>query len=116
MLNQVRGYVSEVLLPDFRKEQPEVDIRVEEIGGGGPMMTPAGAEIETIALALTGNTLSTAAPFYTEGAIYNEAGVPTVICGPGDIDQAHRPNEYVTSEQLTKGVDFLGRLISRVCL
>jgi acetylornithine deacetylase len=116
VLNQVQGYVSEVLLPDFRKQQPQVDIQVELVGQGRPMMTPAGAEIETIALALTGNERSSAAPYYTEGAIYNEAGVPTVVCGPGDIDQAHRPNEFVTREQLTRGGDFLARLIARVCL
>ncbi|HKJ00614.1 MAG TPA: acetylornithine deacetylase [bacterium] len=116
VINQLRGYVKEVLLPTFRKQQPEVDIQVELTGSGQPMMTPAGAEIETIALELTGEQRSTAAPYYTEGAIYNEAGVPTVICGPGDIDQAHRPNEFVTRDQLEKGVDFLGRLIERVCL
>lgn len=116
VLNQLRGYVSEVLLPDFRKEQPEVDIQVEATAAGRPMMTPLGAEIETLALELTANERSSAAPYYTEGAIYNEAGIPTVICGPGDIDQAHRPNEFVTAEQLNQGVDFLGRLIQRVCL
>jgi acetylornithine deacetylase len=116
VINQLRGYVQEVLLPGFRKQQPEVDIQVELTGQGQPMMTPSGAEIEAIALALTGQKRSTAAPYYTEGAIYNEAGIPTVICGPGDIDQAHRPNEFVTREQLEKGVDFLGRLIQRVCL
>ena len=80
------------------------------------MMTPAGAEIETLALELTGESLSAAAPYYTEGAIYNEAGIPTVICGPGDIDQAHRPNEFITDEQMQHGLPFLGRLIERVCL
>ena len=116
VLNQIRGYVAEVLLPNFKKQQPDVDIRIEPGTRGRPMMTPVGAEIETIALELTGNPSSSAAPYYTEGAIYNEAGIPTVICGPGDIDQAHRPNEYVTRAQLEKGVAFLGRLIERVCL
>ena len=116
VINQIRGYVAEVLLPNFKKQQPDVDIRIEPRTRGRPMMTPAGAEIETIALELTGNPSSSAAPYYTEGAIYNEAGIPTVICGPGDIDQAHRPNEYVTRAQLEGGVSFLGRLIERVCL
>ena len=80
------------------------------------MMTPAGAEIEVLALELMGEKNSGAAPYYTEGAIYNEAGIPTVICGPGDIDQAHRPNEFITEEQMQKGLPFLGRLIDRVCL
>ena len=116
VMNQVQGYVREVLLPEFRKQQPEVDIRVEQLVQSEPMMTPAGADIEKLALELTGTKRSTAAPYYTEGAIYNAAGIPSVICGPGDIDQAHRPNEYVTREQLEKGVAFLGRLIERVCL
>ncbi len=116
VLNQVRGYVSEVLLPEFRKQQPGVDIDVDIIASGRAMMTPAGESIEALALELTGQERSTAAPYYTEGAIYNEAGIPTVICGPGDIDQAHRPNEYVTREQLESGVSLLGRFIERVCL
>lgn len=116
VLNQIKGYVSEVLLPEFRKQHEDVDILVEETGRGEPMMTPAGAEIEALALELTGESLSSAAPYYTEGAIYNEAGIPTVICGPGDIDQAHRPNEFITDEQMQKGLPFLGRLIERVCL
>jgi len=116
VFNQVAGYVKEVLLPDFRKQQPEVDIQVEQTGRGAPMMTPEGAEIEAIALALTGHERSSAAPYYTEGALYNEAGIPSVICGPGDIDQAHRPNEFVTREQLEGGLPFLAKLIERVCL
>ena len=91
-------------------------VLVEEMGRGEPMITPAGAEIETLALELTGEDGSGAAPFYTEGAIYNEAGIPTVICGPGDIDQAHRPNEFISEEQMQKGLPLLGRLIERVCL
>ena len=116
VLNQIKGYVSEVLLPNFKKQHEDVDIVVEATGRGEPMMTPAGAEIEALALELTGESLSVAAPYYTEGAIYNEAGIPTVICGPGDIDQAHRPNEFITDEQMQKGLPFLGRLIERVCL
>ena len=41
---------------------------------------------------------------------------PQVICGPGDIDQAHRANEFITHEQLTGGMPFLARLVERVCL
>ena len=116
VLNQVKGYVSEVLLPAFRKQQEDVDIVVEATGAGEPMMTAEGADIERLVLELTGEARSTAAPYYTEGAIYNAAGIPTVICGPGDIEQAHRPNEFITEEQLHKGLPFLGRLIERVCL
>ncbi|MCZ6472581.1 MAG: acetylornithine deacetylase [SAR324 cluster bacterium] len=116
VLNQIKGYVSEVLLPAFKKQHQQVDIQVEETGRGEPMITAQGSEIELLALELTGEARSGAAPFYTEGAIYNEAGIPTVICGPGDIDQAHRPNEFITEEQLQKGLPLIGRLIERVCM
>ena len=113
---QIQGYVSEVLLPDFKKQHADVDIEVELTVQGQPMMTDAGSDIERVVLELTANQSSTAAPYYTEGGIYNDAGIPTVICGPGDIDQAHRPNEFITLEQFEKGLPFLGRLIERVCL
>jgi len=116
VLNQLQGYVKEVLLPAFLKQQPNVSIEVVEENRGLPMQCPPGAEIEALALELTGQSRTSAAPYYTEGAIYNESGIPTVVCGPGDIDQAHRPNEFITREQLNMGVPFLGRLIERVCL
>ena len=69
-----------------------------------------------LALELTANDRATAAPYYTEGSIYNEAGIPTVICGPGDIDQAHRPNEFITHEQMERGLPLLSALIERICM
>jgi acetylornithine deacetylase len=116
VLREVQGYVKEVLLPAFQKQQPNVSIEVEEENRGLPMQTPPGSAIEALALELTGQARTGAAPYYTEGAIYNGHGIPTVVCGPGDIDQAHRPNEFITREQLEKGVPFLGKLIERVCL
>ena len=116
VLRQIQGYVKEVLLPAFQKQQPGVSIEVVEENRGLPMVAPPGSEIEALALELAGQTRTGAAPYYTEGAIYSANGIPTVICGPGDIDQAHRPNEFITREQMERGVPFLARLIERVCL
>ena len=43
------------------------------------------------------------------------AGVPSIVCGPGNIEQAHKPNEFISLEQLDKGDEFLDRLMDRVC-
>jgi acetylornithine deacetylase len=43
------------------------------------------------------------------------AGIPTVVCGPGDIEQAHKPNEFITREQVAKGEAFMCRLLNYVC-
>ncbi len=56
------------------------------------------------------------APYYTEAVSYSKAGIPTVICGPGSIDQAHTPDEYISLEQIDRGVETYKQLIRRVCL
>ena len=56
------------------------------------------------------------APYYTEAVEYTRAGIPTVICGPGSIDQAHTPDEYITLDQLDRGVATFKELVKRVCL
>ena len=47
----------------------------------------------------------------TEAGLFQKMGVPSVICGPGDIAQAHRPNEFVTLEQLAQCESFMDRII-----
>ena len=51
-----------------------------------------------------------AVAFGTEGGIFQGAGLPTIVCGPGSIDQAHQPNEFITEEQLKLGAEFMMRL------
>jgi succinyl-diaminopimelate desuccinylase len=56
------------------------------------------------------------APYYTEAVNYTRVGIPTVICGPGSIDQAHTPDEYVSLEQLELGVSTFKEAVKRICL
>lgn len=116
VLNQVMGYIEERVRPAFQARHPDARIELQVVTRGAPMLLPPGSEIEALALELTGARRATAAPYYSEGAEYVGAGIPTVLCGPGDIDQAHRPDEYVTHEQLQRGLPLLARLIERVCL
>jgi acetylornithine deacetylase len=58
-----------------------------------------GAELPTLAM-----------PFGTEAGFFQAAGIPTVVCGPGSIDQAHQPDEWITVAQLEAGSRFLDRL------
>lgn len=54
--------------------------------------------------------------FGTEAALFHRAGVPTIVCGPGHIAQAHQPNEWVTLEQLAWCERFMRRLADRICI
>jgi acetylornithine deacetylase len=58
-----------------------------------------GAELPTLAM-----------PFGTEAGFFQTAGIPTVVCGPGSIDQAHQPDEWITVARLEAGSRFLDRL------
>ena len=49
----------------------------------------------------------------TEAGLFQKMGVPTVICGPGDIAEAHRPNEFVALEQLAQCEAFMDRILER---
>jgi len=66
--------------------------------------------------ALTGANQTGRVSFGTEAGLFNQAGVPTVVCGPGFIDQAHRPDEFISADQVAQGEAFLRRLMDHVCL
>jgi acetylornithine deacetylase len=59
-----------------------------------------------------GSNASGAVPFATEAGIFQNQGFTTLVCGPGSIEQAHKANEFVTYEQLSRCLDFLGQLVS----
>ena len=68
--------------------------------------------IVKLAAALSRNKANGAVSYGTEGGLFQQAGIPTVICGPGDIAQAHRPNEFATLAQLAQCEAFMLRLIA----
>ncbi len=74
----------------------------------------AGAEAETLARALTGDNGRHVVSYQTEAGHFQALGLPTVICGPGSIAQAHQPDEYITSEQIEAGTAFVRRLIGHL--
>jgi acetylornithine deacetylase len=69
-----------------------------------------GSAAEVLALRLAGKNHTQTVPFGTEAGHYQAAGIPTVVCGPGSIDQAHQPDEYITLEQFEAGAAFMRRL------
>ena len=64
-----------------------------------------------LALQWTGGNRTYAVPYGTEAGIFRAQGISTVICGPGDIAQAHQPNEFVMKSQMDACDAFVGRVI-----
>jgi acetylornithine deacetylase len=69
-----------------------------------------GSTAESLVLRLAGKNHTQTVPFGTEAGHYQKAGIPTVVCGPGSINQAHQPDEYITLDQLDAGTAFMRRL------
>lgn len=71
-------------------------------------------DAETLVRALTGDNALRAVAYATEAGQFHQAGMPSVICGPGSIDQAHTPNEFIDVAQLAEGIEVFEKLVRRL--
>ncbi len=107
---QVEQYVQDELLPKMRKEYAGAGIDIT-VGASAPGMETAEQEaIVALARALTTDRETRKVAYGTEGGLFQQAGIPTVICGPGHIEHAHKPDEFVALDQLEACEGFLRRL------
>ena len=88
--------------------------RVPLIAGTESMHTDAQADIVKQAEQLTGYQAEAVA-YCTEGPYLNQLGMQTIILGPGHIEQAHQPNEYLPMEQIQPTIDLISQMIERYC-
>ncbi|PCC98907.1 acetylornithine deacetylase [Halopseudomonas pelagia] len=94
----------------------QVDISFNPLFPGVPPLdTPADAAIVAACEQLTGYNAGSVA-FATEGPYLNQIGMQTLILGPGDIDQAHQPDEFLAMDRIDPTVKILRGLIEKFCL
>ena len=100
---------------DLKRQAAEADIVVEEISSYPALMTPVnGAAVATAQrLAANPETAGTAS-FGTEAGIYARAGIPTVVCGPGDIGRAHKADEWIGLDELAAADSMMQRLADKL--
>lgn len=99
---------------EMRAVDPRCAITVETMADAPPLGPRADNPAAQLAFALTGENRAGAVSYGAEGGQFQEAGLSVVVCGPGSIDQAHQPNEFVSIDQLNLGDLFIKRLIKRV--
>jgi acetylornithine deacetylase len=93
-----------------------IEVHFDALFEGIPAMeTAAGAPIVQLAEQLTGHAPEAVA-FATEAPYLQQLGMDTIVLGPGDIGQAHQPDEYIALERLQPTVDLLRRMIGSVCV
>ena len=71
-------------------------------------------EAEALVRAITGDNATHVVSYGTEAGFFQTKGYSAVVCGPGDIAQAHQPNEFITVAQFDAGIAFMERLLTRL--
>ena len=84
----------------MRKSAPEARITVECLSAAPPLRAEPESAAEHIARLLTGDNETRVVSYGTEAGLFQQAGMPAVVCGPGSIAQAHKADEYVSLEQI----------------
>ena len=95
------------LEPAMHKVAPEAGFSFETICEVPSFLGSAGDAVTRLAQRLSGEDRTTLVAFGTEAGLFKSAGIPTVVCGPGYIVQAHQPDEYVSLDQLARCEAFM---------
>jgi len=115
LVARVAEHARTVLEPAMHAVDPATGIDIEIFAGFPGLDTAPDAPVVTLAKALAGRNDHAKAAYGTEGGLFAAiAGIPTVIVGPGSIEQAHKVDEWIALDQLDACGRFIARLIERV--
>lgn len=99
---------------EMKSRFPATGVKVERLCNAPPLAIDETGEGETFVRQITGDNSSQAVTYTAEAGQFSEAGMSAVLCGPGSIDQAHRPNEFIETTQIGQGVRVFDALINRL--
>lgn len=108
--NRVRAFAETRCVPEMQAVAPEAGISVTMSNSVPPFAAHPGSEAVALALKLAGQNETVAVSYATEAGLFQDAGAPSVVCGPGSIAQAHTANEWIAQSELDKCMAFLKRL------
>jgi acetylornithine deacetylase len=111
VLSRIENYARDTLLPQMRSEHASAAIEFSKIATAPGLDASEQAAITQLVRALTQDQQMRKVAYGTEAGLFARAGVPSIVCGPGYIEQAHKADEYVALEQLRACEVFLGKLI-----
>ncbi|MEX2199874.1 MAG: acetylornithine deacetylase [Dongiaceae bacterium] len=114
LLREVKDYAENDVAPRMRARVADTGFSWEDISSFPGLDMRDDAEIVSLAKTLSGANSTTKVAFGTEAGLFQNAQFPTIVCGPGSIEQAHKPNEFVAMEQLALCEQFMHRLADHV--
>jgi acetylornithine deacetylase len=112
ILPKLETFIADIVLPRLRRVAPEASVVTRPKAHVPPLADEPGGAAETLVKFLTGANQTVGLAFATEAGQFQHAGLSAIVCGPGNIAQAHQPDEFIERSQMEAGDNFLRRLIS----
>jgi acetylornithine deacetylase len=107
---RLRNYAQKLLMPEMQQIGPECGIAITRVNTVPPFFAKQGSLALTLALQLTGQNETYTVSYATEAGLFQDGGAPSIVCGPGDIAQAHTADEWLAESEIEKCMVFMRRL------
>ncbi|MFJ4145107.1 acetylornithine deacetylase [Pseudomonas sp. NPDC089734] len=115
IVTALHTYARHNLLPAMRAVSGQSDIRFTELSSYPALDTSLHSQAAEWIAQFCGSRAFNTVAFGTEGGLFDQSGIPAVICGPGSMAQGHKPDEFISVEQLEKCDDMLKQVLAFVC-
>lgn len=114
IVNEIAEYAASELLPPMKQISPAADIKIITQAPVPALDDSNAAEAAAFVSQLTGLNSRDVVSFGTDAGYFSDNGLSTVVFGPGSINRAHKPNEYIKIDELADGLDFLAKVAQRL--
>ncbi len=115
ILDRFERFAQDHVLEALKRTAEDSHIVTQPIGIVPPLLPEDNSPADSLVLALAQQNETHAVSYGTEAGIFQGVEIPTVVCGPGNIEQAHRPNEFIEITQVDACIVFIRRLMDVVC-
>ncbi|MDG9882369.1 acetylornithine deacetylase [Pseudomonas sp. GD04058] len=109
--DELERFAEAELVPKMQAVEPATGVSLRPLSAYPGLATAPDSEAARLLAMLSGSDGFGTVAFGTEGGLFEQAGIPTVVCGPGSMDQGHKPDEFVSLKQLRGCDEMLGRLL-----
>ena len=113
LLDEMRHHVAEQITPEMHAACADTGFSFEAMSHIPGLSTDEDADVVQLVKALTGQNTTGKVSFGTEAGLFQQGGMPAVVCGPGSIEQAHKPDEFIALDQIGQCEGFLRKLFER---
>ncbi len=110
VVDDAKAYANRQLLPSMQKVAEESAIRFETLSAYPGLLTDPYSQFAHWLAQWSGSESFSTVAFGTEGGLFDEAGIATLVCGPGSMEQGHKPDEFIAIDQLEKCLQMLSNL------